>query len=806
MTVPGAPRILVTDAETRAVVAACRGLAAGGFRVAAAAGSHPAPAHWSRSCRERLSVPHPVEDREGFVAGLEVALSGDEYAVLLPGSDASLLAVSEHRERLEAHTRTGLPSHEVVLRSLDKLGMAEAAGDAGVSAPETVVCQDVRDAVEAAYRLGFPVVLKASRSVYEARGRTRRSGSARVEDELALRAMTPEYGSPCLVQKAEPGSVISFAGVLAGGKLLGVAVSRYLRTWYPEAGNVCFSESIEPPARLGDSVSRMLTTMEWEGIFELELIERPDGSYAAIDLNPRVYGSLALAVEAGANLPSLWCRHVLGERPEPQTARPAVRYRWEDADLRHMLRRLRGGELRAGLAVLRPRRAVAHPHARLDDPGPMAARALSLAAIALRRGRHGRPGYTEPDVRDRRQRRRPRGPEVAIVGAGPYGLSVAAHLRDADVAVRVFGEPLEFWREQMPKGMILRSRKRSSHIADPRRRLTIDHFEADQSRRVRSPSLTLEEFVEYGLWFQRQVVPDLEHRRVSVIERADGRFRLELADGEECLADRVVVAAGLFPFAYKPEPFASLPADLASHSSEHSDLTAFSDRTVLVVGSGQSALESAALLAEAGARVEVAARAPGVFWLADDGSKRPFHHRLWSLLPLPPTDVGGFSTGWTAATPDFYRRIPGRLKPVVSYRCIRPAGSGWLRPRLEEVPLRMDRLATAAEASNGHVRVELADGSETEVDHVLLGTGYAIDVTRYPFLGKDLAAEIETVGGYPALRRGLETSIPGLHIVGAPAAMTFGPIMRFVVGTWYAAPATARRIMGRPQPPLRRSF
>jgi hypothetical protein len=120
--------------------------------------------------------------------------------------------------------------------------------------------------------------------------------------------------------------------------------------------------------------------------------------------------------------------------------------------------------------------------------------------------------------------------------------------------------------------------------------------------------------------------------------------------------------------------------------------------------------------------------------------------------------------------------------------------------------LGMERVATGAAQSNGQVRVELADGSERVVDHVLLGTGYAVDVRRYPFLGSELADEIETVGGYPVLRRGLESSVPGLHIVGAPAAMSFGPIMRFVVGSWYAAPAAARRIMGRPQPPLRRSF
>jgi hypothetical protein len=157
--------------------------------------------------------------------------------------------------------------------------------------------------------------------------------------------------------------------------------------------------------------------------------------------------------------------------------------------------------------------------------------------------------------------------------------------------------------------------------------------------------------------------------------------------------------------------------------------------------------------------------------------------------------------------PDAYRRLPRRLKPVVSYRCIRPAGSGWLRPRLAGVPIEMEAMASKAEAVDGRVRVELDDGSERVVDHVLLGTGYVIDIRRYPFLSPDLAGAIDVgAGGYPVLGAGLESSVPGLHFLGAPAAMAFGPIMRFVVGTWYAAPALARRVVGRRQPPLRRSF
>jgi FAD-dependent urate hydroxylase len=777
-----APNVLVTDAENRSVVAACRGLDATGFAVAAAAGERPAAAHWSRSCKERLVVAHPLDDPEGFAGDIRRLVTGGRYAAIVPGSDASLVSLSEHRDTLEPHVALGLPAGDGVARSLDKLVLAEAASAAGLPAPDSELCPGREAALAAAHRFGFPVVLKAARAVFQLGG-ARRPGSVRVSDGESLVRLLPRYGNPCMVQRAEAGPILSFGGVLAGGRLLGTAVSRYLRTWYPEAGNVSFSETVEPPRGLSDRIVTLLSIVGWEGIFEVELIARPDGSLSTIDLNPRVYGSLALAIAAGANLPALWCRWLVGGDPNPEVARPGVRYRWEDADMRHFLWQARRRRIGAAARVLRPRRRTVHPHFRLKDPGPLAARALALARTAAGR----------------------RPPEVAILGAGPYGLAAAAHLRHAGVRVRVFGEPLEFWRTQMPKGMILRSRIRSSHISDPERALTIRSFEAAQGRKVTSPSLRLEEFIDYGRWFQSRAVPDVDRRRVRLLERDDGRFRFVLEDGEEVTVDRAVVAGGLFPFARRPEPFASLPSSLVSHSSEHEDLGRFSGARVLVVGAGQSALESAALLSEAGARVEMLARTPQLYWLAD-GPDAPQPRTLRSRLPLPPTDVGGFATGWAAAIPDLYRHVPGRLKPVVSFRCIRPAGSGWLRPRLEGVPIECERTAVAAAPANSGVRVSLSDGSERTADHVLLGTGYQIDVRRYPFLGGDLARSIEVADGYPLLGPGLESSVPGLHFMGAPAAISFGPIMRFVVGTWYAAPALAARIHGRRQRPLRRSF
>lgn len=392
---------------------------------------------------------------------------------------------------------------------------------------------------------------------------------------------------------------------------------------------------------------------------------------------------------------------------------------------------------------------------------------------------------------------------IAIIGAGPYGLACAAFLRHSGVEPRVFGEPMGFWRSRMPHGMLLRSRRRSSHIADPTLALTIDQYEAATGADLSEP-IELRRYLGYSDWFRRNAVPEIERRRVQQVDRVEGSFRLTLQDGDAFVASRVVVAAGLEPFAWRPSPLGDLPQDLVSHSSDHVELETLSGKHVMVVGAGQSALESAALLHEAGADVEIVARAPGIVWLAGD-HQPGLRARLRRLL-VPPTDVGGLRSGWMAAAPELLRRTPGRLRPAVTRRCIVPAGAAWLPSRLDQVPMVLGRaIATAAPSGTG-VRIVLDDGTVREVDHVVLGTGFRVDVARYPFLSRQLVRDLDLLGGYPRLGPGLEASVPGLHFVGAPAMLSYGPLMRFVVGTWYAAPALTSSVLGRRQRVARLSF
>jgi thioredoxin reductase len=356
---------------------------------------------------------------------------------------------------------------------------------------------------------------------------------------------------------------------------------------------------------------------------------------------------------------------------------------------------------------------------------------------------------------------------------------------------------MEFWDRQMPVGMRLRSSWDASHIADPAGELTLNHFEEVRGTSIARP-IPIADFLAYARWFQRQVAPDLDERRVLAITRASDGFRLQIDDGEEISTPRVVVAAGIGSFARRPPVFDRVAPSLAPHSSEIHDLEPFAGRRVAVVGGGQSALETGALAKEAGAEVEVIVRRPRVRWLNRSGV---IYRNLGPLRKLlyPPTDVGPPLLNQLVARPDLFRQVPERFQPTLAYRAIRPAVSDWLRPRLRDVRLTTGQWVVAVEPKGEQLILRLSDGSDRTVDCAVVATGYQVDVACYAFLGADLLGSIKVASGYPVLSRGFESSVPGLHILGAPAAHSFGPLMRFVSGTGYTGRMLARYIGGYSQ-------
>lgn len=379
------PGVLVVDAGERSAVAACESLARAGYRAGAASSQWPAPAGWSRFCEKRFELPNPRQEARRFAAAIAAIAAAGCYQTVLPCSEGSLAAISGNRAEFDDRkVKLGMPPVAAVERCTDKRELVESAATAGLGAPETAVCGDRSAALAAAERFGYPAVLKPIRTVFEAGGETRHLATALVDGPAALEERLEQAGLPCLVQRREGGPVVSFAGVYAGGRLIANACSRYLRTYPLEAGPVAFSRTFAPSPETRAAVERLLGALGWEGIFELEAIERGPGDFAVLDFNPRIYGSLALAVKAGAPLPAVWCDWLLKGRSADLSARAGVYYRWEDADLRNALGCLRAGELGRAAAILRPRRRVAHAYFRWHDPLPLAVR-LARPLHRLRR-------------------------------------------------------------------------------------------------------------------------------------------------------------------------------------------------------------------------------------------------------------------------------------------------------------------------------------------------------------------------------------------------------------------------------------
>ena len=372
---------------------------------------------------------------------------------------------------------------------------------------------------------------------------------------------------------------------------------------------------------------------------------------------------------------------------------------------------------------------------------------------------------------------------VTIVGAGPYGLSAAAHLRACGVEPRVHGRPMEFWDRNLPPGMILRSPREASTISDPNARLTLEAYE-----RIRGLNpekrVSKETFVDYGKWFESHFSAYLDRRSVTCVERQNGRFKITLDDESQFSTQRVVVAAGIGSFKKMPHPFDNLRDELVSHCYDGRGLKELGHR-VAVIGAGQSALESAALLHEAGVEVEVLARAPQLRWI---GMHKRLHELgLISKMLYSKHDVGPIGISRLVAYPNLVKRIPLQLRDRIRIRAVKPAGAPWLIPRLDRVTITTGRCVVEAVEAAGRARLTLDDGSTREVDHVLLGTGYQADLSQYKFLDDALLQQVRLLDGYPDLSAGFSSSVPGLHFIGAAAARTFGPLLYFVAGTEFTS-------------------
>jgi len=392
--------------------------------------------------------------------------------------------------------------------------------------------------------------------------------------------------------------------------------------------------------------------------------------------------------------------------------------------------------------------------------------------------------------------------EVAIIGAGPYGLSLAAHLGAAAIPHRIFGRPMDSWRNHMPQGMLLKSDGFASSLSDPQSSFTLAHFCAQEGIKYHATDVPvgLESFIAYGLAFQKRFAPDLQPKLVTKLDRLSGGFCLRFEDDEELQARYVAVAVGISHFQYIPPALEHCPSTFVTHSFAHCDLKEFRGARVAVIGAGASALDLAALLNEQGAIVHLIARTEELVF---HNRRLPGERTFWEKVRQPSTGIGpGLKSFVYAEYPGLFRRLPGKVRVKIVKTHLGPA-AGWpMRDRVVgRVPLSLGFQVSRAEISQELVRLRLTgrDGTVREQvgDHVIVATGYRTDVRRLLFLHEEVLSRIRCLDSAPVLSANFESSIPGLYFLGLASANTFGPLMRFAYGADYTTKKIVSHIVSR---------
>lgn len=388
--------------------------------------------------------------------------------------------------------------------------------------------------------------------------------------------------------------------------------------------------------------------------------------------------------------------------------------------------------------------------------------------------------------------------DVAVIGAGPYGLSLAAHLRARGVEHRIFGEPMGPWKTNMPLGMLLKSYPWATSLSDPESEFDLKSFCTERALPYHDElmPLPLSRFIDYGETFQARYVPAVERKTLIALEPGSGVLRATFDDGETVYARRVVVSIGLHPFKRLPQEAAHLPTELCSHSGEYGSLETLDGSEVIVVGSGSSATDLAALIHEQGIAVSLVARRPKLNFA--DGPR----HR--SLLARAAAPMSGIGHGWTLATcakyPQLIRHLSKDLRVrLANHRALGPLGGAFVKDRVVgQVPVRLSQAIRGIETRNGKVMLDLIDSTgarrSMRADHVIFATGYKVDMSRLGFLSQTLLRRMQLVDGAPQLSADYETTVPGLHFIGPAAANSFGPVCRFVYGTRHPARHLARHL------------
>ena len=378
--------------------------------------------------------------------------------------------------------------------------------------------------------------------------------------------------------------------------------------------------------------------------------------------------------------------------------------------------------------------------------------------------------------------------DVAIIGTGPYGLSLAAHLGRTGIDFRIFGKPMDLWRNHMPKGMMLKSEGFASNLSAPGGKSRLKDYCRIHGIAYAEQGLPipLDDFIAYADWFTARHVSNLTEEMVTRLERHGAGFLLTLEDGARVAAQNVVLAVGITWFPVVPKEVSHLPSSLVTHSYDHRVVDQFVGRSVVVVGAGASAVNLAYELNEVGAGVSLLVRGQEVEYHAppEERISSSFHKLRNPASPIGP----GWRSFFCASLPGLFYHLPVKMRLRAVRSHLRPAAGWYMREKVEsQVPIILGKSIKKGEDCGGKLSLHLSDGSRFNCDHLIAATGYRTDLQRLAFLSDDIRELISRPDCMLNVGRDFQTSLEGLYVVGPMIMENFGPLLRFMAGAGFAA-------------------
>jgi predicted ATP-grasp superfamily ATP-dependent carboligase len=357
---------------------------------------------FSRWRPESIYFPSPINDVKGFIEALIRLVSSGNYFTIFPVTDPTLIPISEHREQLSPYLRLVLPSHESVMTAFDKSKTLKLAQEIGVPIPKTFQVKNVSEAINVLEKIRYPTVIKPRQSYFwgkDGKATFSRPFYVNSASELISTYKKVEQKSPSpLIQEYVPGENISVAVLFDKGELKAACFIGVKRTLPVRGGTSVLRESIPPTQLLLNYTQELLSDLCWHGVAEVEYrIDSRDLTPKLMEINPRVWGSMNVAIESGVDFPYLLYLLAKGEHVDPVfNYKIGVKYRWLNGDFQNLISLFKGEQrlinaensdkLNTVLGFLKFYEANMHYDGfRMSDPAPFFMdEALSVYDVAKR--------------------------------------------------------------------------------------------------------------------------------------------------------------------------------------------------------------------------------------------------------------------------------------------------------------------------------------------------------------------------------------------------------------------------------------